>query len=78
MQRCRQREEQASCREPNVRLDPGTVESHPEPKADVQLLSHPGIPMSLTLDQFYEVVIVHISQIRELSPRESRLQIKKI
>ena len=25
-------------------LDPGTLESGPEPKADAQALSHPGIP----------------------------------
>ena len=32
------------CREPDVGLDPGTVGSCPEPKADAQLPSHPGIP----------------------------------
>ena len=41
-QRYRQREKQAPCREPNVGLDPGTPGSRPEPKADVQPLSHPG------------------------------------
>ena len=30
--------------EPNVRLDPGTLGSQPEPKADAQPLGHPGIP----------------------------------
>ena len=43
-QRHRQREKQAPCREANVGLDPGTSRSHPEPKADAQPLSHPGIP----------------------------------
>ena len=43
-QRHRQREKQAPCREPDVGLDPG-LGSHPEPKADVQLLRHPGIPL---------------------------------
>ena len=43
-QRLMQREKQAPCRESNVGLNPGTVGSHPEPKADTQLLSHPGIP----------------------------------
>ena len=33
-QRYRQREKQAPHREPDVRLDPGTPESRPEPKAD--------------------------------------------
>ena len=32
------------CREPDVGLDPGTPGSRPEPRADAQLLSHPGIP----------------------------------
>ncbi|XP_048962118.1 WD repeat, SAM and U-box domain-containing protein 1 isoform X2 [Canis lupus dingo] len=34
MQRHRQREKQAPCREPDVGLDPGTPGSHPRPKAD--------------------------------------------
>ena len=42
-QRHRQREKQAPCREPDVGLDPRTPGSGPEPKADAQLLSHPGI-----------------------------------
>ena len=40
-QRHRQREKQASRRGPNAIPD---LESHPEPKADAQLLNHPGIP----------------------------------
>ena len=43
-QRHRQREKQAPCRKPDVGLDPGTQGSYPEPKADAQLLSHPGVP----------------------------------
>ena len=43
-QRHRQREKQAPCREPDVGLDPRTPGSHPEPKADTQPLSHPGVP----------------------------------
>ena len=43
-QRHRQREKQAPCRKPDVGLDPGTPGSHPEPKANAQPLSHPGIP----------------------------------
>ena len=39
----RQKEKQAPCREPNVRLDPSTLGSCPEPKADAQPLSHPSI-----------------------------------
>ena len=30
--------------EPDAGLDPRTLGSHPEPKADAQPLSHPGIP----------------------------------
>ena len=44
-QRHRQREKQAPCREHNVGLDPRTLGSLPEPKADGQPLSHPGIPL---------------------------------
>ena len=40
----RQTEKQAPCGEPDAGLDPGTTGSHPEPKADAQPLSHPGIP----------------------------------
>ena len=45
-QRHRQREKQAPCRKPNVALDPGTLRSRPEPKADIQLLSNPGVPIN--------------------------------
>ena len=48
----RQRETQAegeagSMQGPNAGLDPGSPGSHPEPKADAQLLSHPGVPLLL-------------------------------
>ena len=43
-QRYKQRDNQAACREPDVGLDPRTQGSCPEPKADAQPLSHPGIP----------------------------------
>ena len=43
-QRHRQRKKQALGKEPDVGLDPGTRGSHLEPKADVQQLSHPGVP----------------------------------
>ena len=42
----RQREKQAPCREPNIGLDPRTLGSQSEPKADAQPLSHPGTPSS--------------------------------
>ena len=44
-QRHRQREKQAPYREPDMELNPGTPGSCPEPKADAQLLRHPGIPI---------------------------------
>ena len=43
-QRHRRREKQTPCWEPDAGLDPGTPGSHPELKADAQLLSHPGAP----------------------------------
>ena len=39
----RGRSKQAPHRDPDVGLDPGTPGSRPEPKADAQPLSHPGI-----------------------------------
>ena len=44
-QRDRQREKQASRREPDMGLNPKTLGSRPGPKADAQPLSHPGVPM---------------------------------
>ena len=44
VQRHRQREKQASCREPDMGLDPGTPESRPGPKAGAKSSSHPGVP----------------------------------
>ena len=43
-QRPRQREKVAPCREPNARLDPRTLGSQPEPKADAHPLSHQAPP----------------------------------
>ena len=40
----RQREKQAPCKEPDMGLNPGTPASLPDPKADAQPLSHPGVP----------------------------------
>ena len=42
-----QREKQASCREPDVGLEPGSPESCSGPKAGAKPLSHPRIPMVL-------------------------------
>ena len=43
-QKYRKREKQAPCRKPHVELDPRTPGSRPEPEADAQPLSLPGVP----------------------------------
>ena len=43
-QRHRQRGKQAPHEDPDAGLDPRTLVSHPELKADAQPLSHPGVP----------------------------------
>ena len=43
-QRHRQREKQAPCGDPKAEFNPRTLGSRPEPKADTQPLSHPGVP----------------------------------
>ena len=48
-ERHRQRQKQTPRRKPDVGLDPGTLGSHPEPKAGAQPLSHPGILTTLAL-----------------------------
>ena len=50
MQRHRQREKQAPCKEPDVGLDLGTPGSRPELKAGAKPLSHPGVPKSLSFE----------------------------
>ena len=47
----RQKEKQDSYGEPDVRLDPRTPGSGPEPKIDAQPLSHPGVPMLEILNE---------------------------
>ena len=42
-------EKQDPWREPDAGLNPGTPGSHPEPKAEAQLLSHPGTPLHPSL-----------------------------
>ena len=60
-QRHRQREKQATCRKPNVGLDPRTPGSRPELKADAQPLSHPGVPVDTLLNSyiFHELVLAY-------------------
>ena len=51
-QRHRQKERQAPHWKPDVGLDSRTPGSYPEPKADAQPLSHPGIPQILLVLTF--------------------------
>ena len=48
-QRHRWREKQTPCKEPDTGLDPRTRGSQSEPNADVQPLSHPGIPHYISI-----------------------------
>ena len=56
--RDRQREKQASCRQPDMGLDPGSPGSYPGPKADAQLLSSPGVPAQSIFEDGGEVCLV--------------------
>ena len=47
----RQREKQAPRGEANAELDPRTRGSQPEPKAEVQPLSHPGVTCHVFLSE---------------------------
>ena len=55
-QRHRQREKQAPCSEPDAGLEPRTPRSRPEPKADAQPLSHPGIPNKQNLKEVLKLI----------------------
>ena len=55
--------------EPNAVLDPGTLRSHPQPKADAQLLSQPGIPG-------FRLQNLHLS-IQHAGPH-SRVELKRL
>ena len=45
IQRERQMEKQAPCKEPDAGFNPRSLGSRPELKADAQLLSHPDVPI---------------------------------
>ena len=51
-QRHRQNEKQAPHRESDMGLNPRIPGSRPEPKADAQSLSHPGVLICLLIDSF--------------------------
>ena len=62
-QRHRQREKQAPCGELDVGLDPRTPGSWPEPKADAQPLSYPGIQVCWSLQKarfLFQIFIVFL------------------
>ncbi|XP_077705397.1 disintegrin and metalloproteinase domain-containing protein 18-like isoform X8 [Canis aureus] len=60
-QRHRQRKKQSPCREPAVGLNPRTQGSCPEPKAEAQPLSHPGIPIHSFIDEHLGCVFLLLS-----------------
>ncbi|XP_072632665.1 disintegrin and metalloproteinase domain-containing protein 18-like isoform X8 [Canis lupus baileyi] len=60
-QRHRQRKKQSPCREPDVGLNPRTQGSCPEPKAEAQPLSHPGIPTHSFIDEHLGCVFLLLS-----------------
>ena len=55
-ERERQRENQAPCKEPDMKLDPRTPGSHPELKAGTKLLSHPGFPNYCSLLEWSHMI----------------------
>ena len=66
-QRHRQREKQTPCRESDVGLDPGTLGSRPELKADAQLLIHPGVPVFWFLNSFDIQFLDEVSKLHSSS-----------
>ena len=67
----RQREKQAPHREPDAGLNPRTLGSQPEPKADAQPLSHPGAP---TLEVFKYVAIFDTFLFPKIEPNSLPLE----
>ncbi|CAK7308717.1 hypothetical protein VULLAG_LOCUS14204 [Vulpes lagopus] len=61
-------EKQAPCKEPYMGLDPWTLGSRPEPKADVQPLGHPRFPGQAISDAYtgLGIVCVPISRVQRL------------
>ena len=55
-QRHRERKRQVPCKDPGVGLNPRAPGSCPEAKADVQLLSHPGVPIMNILKRIVKVM----------------------
>ena len=56
--------EAGSMQEPDAGLDSRTPGSHPEPKADAQPLSHPGVP---PVGDFISIDYTHQTYCTELS-----------
>ena len=59
-QRPRQREKQASCREPNMGLDPGSPGSHPWAEGGAKPLSHLGCPSFFFFFFFLKILFIYL------------------
>ena len=58
-------------------LDPGTPGSRPEPKADAQLLSHPGVPGCQYLNNHTHNVLLHCVSYGKGCERKIKYAIKE-
>ena len=81
-ERQRQGRKQAPCGEPDAGLDPGTPGSQPEPKADAQPLSHPGVPthfiyMFLLSPPWEEALVDHFTEQRNLKGLSDHPEVDK-
>ena len=56
----RQREKQSPRGEPEMGLDPETLGSHPELKADTQPLSHPAVLRLLKFEVIQSIISLNI------------------
>ena len=75
--RDRQREKQTPLGEPDVELDPRTLGSQPEPKANAQPLRHPGAPKVQIFDCPYRTLannVLKVEVIFPINPCELRAQ----
>ena len=71
-ERHRQREKQVPQGKPDVRLDPRTPRSWPEPKSDAQPLNHPGVPVVST--SLHRLVTLSIKPLSSTKPHYAFLQ----
>ena len=79
-ERERQRQKQAPCKEPNAGLDLRILGSRLEPKADAQPLSHPGVPVFLSLSislSFLRSIVIEVIYIKKLMKMFKHAQSKQ-